>query len=81
MQKSAGVLFVNGTRKINWLTAPAVPGHVLLLQAQGKDIGGDIVSGPFGQQTFIPRKGAVRFEPQMEGSIFGDVGNNFYQSS
>lgn len=39
--------------RINWFTAPPVPPHVIQRRAQGLDIGGTIVDGPFGQQTFV----------------------------
>lgn len=41
---------------IDWMRAPPVPTDVLLAQAMGLPLGGEIVEGPLGQKTFVPHR-------------------------
>lgn len=42
---------------IDWFKAPPVPVEVVQCIAANKPLGGQIITGPRGQQTFVPDKG------------------------
>jgi hypothetical protein len=71
-------------KPINWMTAPSVPMDIILKKAKGAtdaQLGGTIVNGPNGQQTFLRFERPLAQEHQMQGSIYADVGNNFDQAN
>jgi hypothetical protein len=71
--------------KIDWNRAPHVPADVLLRKADGMSLGGTIINGPLGQQTFIRDGAAVQYRGgnQMMMSMepghgtYGEIGRHF----
>jgi hypothetical protein len=59
--------------KINWQRAPAVPVKVHQAKAAGKDIGGEIITGPMGQTTFVPHDPIVPSSHKMTEEAHDDV--------
>ena len=63
---------------IDWLRAPSVPVDVLQRKAAGQPLGGEIIKGPFGQETFVADR---QMPQQLERPVSYAPGGGVYATA